>query len=165
MNKVAKMTAEITLQDAATFIWHEADILDRGDYDAWLDLWTGDGLYVIPINPDSDDYPNDLNIAYDDAGMRKMRVGRLAGGFAISAAPAAKTVRLNARFVLLEQAEGHALVRSAMHLTEDKFGRQRTFAANVEHRLVRTESGLKIRDKIVRLVNSDGVLTSISYLF
>ncbi|MDJ0933109.1 aromatic-ring-hydroxylating dioxygenase subunit beta [Breoghania sp.] len=162
----AVMTAEktISLQEAQEFIWLEADILDRADYDVWLKLWIEDGHYVIPVERDDDDFRNHLNILYDDASMRKMRTERLQGGFAISAVPAARTIRLSSRFAVIESLPGALKVRSAMHLTEDKFGRQRPFLADVEHHLVRRDGKLLIHDKIVRLINSEGVLTSISYL-
>ncbi|MBB4122478.1 aromatic-ring-hydroxylating dioxygenase subunit beta [Martelella radicis] len=161
------MTTEtgITLAEAQQFIWLEADILDRADYEAWLKLWTEDGHYVIPVEHDTTNFRDNLNIVFDDAKMRKMRVERLQGGFAISATPAARTVRLSSRFVVTEALPGSLKVRSAMHLTEDKFGRQRTFLADVEHHLVRRDGQLLIHDKVVRLINSEGVLTSISYLF
>lgn len=170
MSITSHANCDMTLWEAAEFIWHEADILDRRDYQAWLNLWQGDGFYIIPINPQSDDYKNELNIAYDNAEMRQMRVARLTGGFAISATPAAKTVRVNSRFVFTTPDDNEhnsqlIHVRSALHLTEDKFGRQRHFCADVEHRLMKTECGIALHDKIVRLINSDGVLTSISYLF
>ena len=159
------MDTEITLDEAVKFLWKEADILDRQDYDAWLPLWTEDGMYVIPVEKDTQDFANHLNLAYDNAEMRKARAARLQGGFSISAAPPAQSVRTLSRFVLTEEAPGAVTIRSAMHVIEDKFGRQRMFAANVEHKLVATEDGLRIAQKVVWLLNSDGMLTSISYLF
>lgn len=156
---------DISLREAEEFIWREADILDRADYGSWLSLWAPEGRYVIPIKYDATDFENSLNIVYDDAEMRRMRVERLGGGFAISATPAARTIRLASRFVVTHAEPGLIAVRSAMHLTEDKFDRQRVFVANVEHRLVRRDGALMIRDKVVRMINADGVLTSISYLF
>ena len=74
-------------------------------------------------------------------------------------------MRTLSRFVI-EGAEGDTVtVRAAQHVIEDKFGRQRMFAANVTWKLKVTEDGFMIRDKVIRLLNSDGVLTSISYLF
>ncbi len=155
---------EITLDDAIKFLWSEADILDRNDFDAWLPLWHG-GHYIIPIGDEVTDFANNLNIVYDDAQMRKARAARLSGGFSISAAPPARTVRTLSRFVFTEEAPGAVTIRSALHVIEDKFGRQRMFAANVEHKLIATENGIRITQKVVRLLNSDGMLTSISYLF
>ena len=158
--------AAITLEEAVNFIWDEAEILDRQDYDAWLPLWAEDaGFYVIPINPDSDDFANELNLAYDNEGMRKARAQRLQGGFSISAAPPAKTVRTVSRFKIVGAEGDRVTITAAQHVVEDKFGRQRMFAANLKYTLVKTEDGIRIHEKIVRLLNSDGVLTSISYLF
>jgi len=165
MNEHVKVDGNISLRQAEELIWLEADLLDRPDYNGWLDLWTQDGHYAIPTVPGETDFENTLNVAYDDTHMRKMRFARLHGGFAISATPAARTVRLLSRLVVLGAEKDALRIRSAMHLTEDKFGRQRTFAANVEHNLVHQDGVLRIRDKIVRLINADGVLTSISYLF
>lgn len=165
MNDLAKVKHTISLREAEEFLWREADALDRADYQAWLGMWDEGGHYVIPIQPDATDFEGTLNIAYDDAKMRAMRVDRLQGGFAISATPAARTIRLVSRLVVEKAGADFVKVRSAMHLTEHKFDRQRVFVANVEHHLVAREGALKIRDKVVRIINADGVLTSISYLF
>lgn len=159
------VASDVTLQDVSEFLWKEADLLDMRDYDAWLALWTGDGHYVIPIEKDGDDFANHLNIAYDDATMREMRVKRFQAGFSISSAPAADSVRTVSRFVIDQQDGDTVKVRAAQHVIEDKFGRQRMFAANVSWVLKVTDDGLMIRDKVIRLLNSDGMLTSISYLF
>ncbi|GAA4217514.1 3-phenylpropionate/cinnamic acid dioxygenase small subunit [Sagittula marina] len=159
------VATEVTLEEVTAFLWAEADLLDARDYDAWLALWTDDGHYVIPIEKNATDFANTLNIAYDDKAMRKMRVERFQAGFSISSAPPADSVRTVSRIVI-DKVEGEVItVRAAQHVIEDKFGRQRAFAANVEWALVVTENGLMIRDKVVRLLNSDGTLTSISYLF
>ncbi|MBB96052.1 MAG: aromatic-ring-hydroxylating dioxygenase subunit beta [Rhodobacteraceae bacterium] len=159
------VSSDVTLQQVTEFLWKEADLLDARDYDAWLALWAEGGHYVIPIEKDGDDFANMLNIAYDDGTMREMRVRRFQQGFSISSAPPADSVRTLSRFVI-DAVEGDTVtVRAAQHVIEDKFGRQRMFAANVSWVLKITDEGLMIRDKVVRLLNSDGMLTSISYLF
>ena len=156
---------DVNLAAITEFLWKEADLLDAKEYDQWLQLWTGSGHYVIPVDKQGDDFANTLNIAYDNALMRDMRVKRLQGGFSISAAPPAESVRTVSRIVI-DSVEGSLItVRAAQHVMEDKFGRQRSFAMNVTWKLEQTEEGLKIHDKIIRLLNSDGMLTSISYLF
>ncbi len=155
----------ISLQTAMEVIWLEADLLDGKDYDAWLDLWTEDGIYVIPVNPEAEDYAAVLNIAYDDDTMRRMRVARLRGGRSISAAPAAETVRTVSRFRLIKDDGDTVKVRCAQHLAEQKFDRARFFAADLTYTLVKTEDGIRMKEKVVALINSTGVLTSISYLF
>ncbi|MAC82490.1 MAG: aromatic-ring-hydroxylating dioxygenase subunit beta [Rhodobacteraceae bacterium] len=159
------VNTDVTLQAVTEFLWKEADLLDARDYDTWLALWSEGGHYVIPVEKEGDDFANMLNIAYDDSTMRVMRVRRFQQGFSISSAPPADSVRTLSRFVI-DAVDGDTVkVRAAQHVIEDKFGRQRMFAANVSWVLKVTDEGFMIRDKVVRLLNSDGMLTSISYLF
>lgn len=158
------MSVPITLEAAAAFAWLEADLLDRHDYLPWLGLWAPGGRYVVPIGRDAgDDHAARLNIAYDDAAMREARVKRLLSGFSMSAAPPARTVRTVSRFVRLE-GEGFAM-RAAQQVVEYKHQRTRVLAANVTYRLVTAEGGLRLREKVIRLINSDDALHGIGYLF
>jgi 3-phenylpropionate/cinnamic acid dioxygenase small subunit len=152
------------LGKVSAFLWAEADMLDGKEYDAWLALWLAEGHYTLPIG-DGDDFDNALNLCHDDEKMRRDRVTRFQQGFSISSAPPAQTVRTLSRFVLKEVQSDEITVRSAQHLIEDKFGRQRVWAANVTHKLVPHDANFKIKSKVVRLLNSDGMLNSFSYLF
>lgn len=152
------------LTDVTEFLWKEADILDRKDYDTWLGMWTADGLYIMPIG-DEEDYANQVNLCYDNAKMRKDRVGRFQAGFSISSAPPARTIRTISRIVIEDVTSDLIKVRAAEHLIEDKFGRQRVWAGNAYYTLKRQGSGFLLHRKIVKLLNSDGMLNSFSYLF
>ncbi|HBD89752.1 MAG: aromatic-ring-hydroxylating dioxygenase subunit beta [Rhodobacteraceae bacterium GWE1_64_9] len=164
MTEMSKIDSRALLAQVTEFLWAEADLLDRKDYDVWLDLWQGTGFYTLPIG-DTEDFANALNLCHDDAKMRRDRIVRFQQGFSISSAPPAQTVRTVSRIVI-EKAEGDVItVRSAEHVVEDKFGRQRLWAANMTHTLIATDGGFRIRNKVVRLLNSDGMLNSFSYLF
>ena len=152
------------LWQVTQFIWHEAAILDAREYDTWLDLWQPAGLYIIPIQ-EAEDYAEVLNLCYDDDKMRRDRIKRFQEAFSISSAPPAVTVRTLSRFVI-DAVDGNTVVVSCgQHLIEDKFGRQRLWAANVRYTLTSTGSSFTIQEKVVRLLNSNGVLNSFSYLF
>jgi len=155
----SELVAEVT-----AFLWFEADLLDDKDYDTWLNLWTEDGLYIMPMG-EGTDYANQLNLCYDNAKMRRDRVGRFQAGFSISSAPPAKTVRTISRIVIVSATDDLVEVRAAEHLVEDKFGRQRVWAGDAFYTLKREAAGFKLHQKIVRLLNSDGTLNSFSYLF
>ena len=157
-------TAAIGLFEAAEFIWREGEILDRQDYSEWLPLWTDGGIYVIPIERGDGDHADALNIAYDDAEMRKARVKRLKSGFSISSAPSARTVRSASRFVLGGQQDGATVVRCAQTIVEYKFERTRTLAADVVFHLIRRDGGIAIARKEIRFVNSDDFVWGIGYL-
>ncbi|WP_422367463.1 aromatic-ring-hydroxylating dioxygenase subunit beta [Pelagibius sp.] len=165
MTEMSKIDTQALLADVTRFVWHEADLLDACAYDDWLELWTEDGLYIMPIG-EGDDHANQLNLCYDNAKMRRDRIGRFQAGLSISSAPPAVTVRTVSRIVI-DSAEGDLItVRAAEHLVEDKFGRQRVWAGNVWYVLKVTEDGsFKLHQKVIRLLNSDGMLNSFSYLF
>ncbi|NVK47326.1 MAG: aromatic-ring-hydroxylating dioxygenase subunit beta [Rhodobacteraceae bacterium] len=164
MTEMSKIDMRSLLADVTEFIWAEGAMLDATEYDKWLDLWTEDGVYILPIG-EGEDYKNQLNLCYDNDKMRRDRIGRFQRGFSISSAPPAQTVRTLSRF-RIDAAEGDLIrVSCAEHLIEDKFGRQRVWAGNVSYTLKVTEDGFKIHEKIVRLLNSDGMLNSFSYLF
>nr|WP_319250977.1 aromatic-ring-hydroxylating dioxygenase subunit beta [uncultured Celeribacter sp.] len=164
MTEMSKIDTRALLSEVTEFIWTEGDLLDTKDYDGWLDLWTEDGLYIMPMG-EGDDYKNQLNLCYDNDKMRRDRIGRFQRGFSISSAPPAQTVRTLSRIRILS-AEGDLVkVSCAEHLIEDKFGRQRTWAGNAYYTLKKTDDGFKLHEKIVRLLNSDGMLNSFSYLF
>ncbi len=163
-----KPAQPITLQEAAQFIWLEADLLDTQDYTAWLALWTAGGRYVIPIERTGDGHADRLNVVYDDRLMREARVQRLRSGLSISASPSARTVRTVSRFRALGEQADAAHLRCAQHLVEYKYERTRTLAADVTYRLVRTDTaaggGIAIDEKVVRLINSDDALFGMGYL-
>ena len=154
----------ITLDDAIALVTLEADMLDHGDFRDWLSLYTPDGLYVVPIDPDTECFEKTLNYAYDNAEMRQNRVERLLGGRAISAMPPARTVRMLGRYRMLEADAAQCTLRCAQLLTELRQGRERYYADNVTFRLVSTAEGLKIDRKIIRLLTSTEALTAVSYI-
>lgn len=161
---IDKDVAAVTLADAQALIWAEAEMLDGLDYKAWLQLWTADGLYIVPADREVTDHAAALNILYDDAGMREARVKRLRSGFSMSAAPPARTVRTISRFVVKGESAGHIEVRAAQIWVEYKYGRSRLLAADVDYRLEATAEGLKIARKVVTLINADDPLHGIGYL-
>ncbi|CAN5319930.1 aromatic-ring-hydroxylating dioxygenase subunit beta [soil metagenome] len=153
-------------QDLIDFVWREAEMLDRQDYDAWLDLWTEDGIYIVPTACDAlDDYVAVVNIAYDDAEMRAARIKRLASGFATSSAPSARTARTVSRFVIDRLNANVVEVRTAMILAEYKYQRMRTMAANVDYRLETRGGRLMLKRKVVRLISAEDYQHGIGYLF
>ncbi len=118
----------------------------------------------MPVDREGDDHAARLNIAYDDAALREARVKRLRSGFSMSAAPPARTVRTVSRFVPLPGGEDFAM-RAAQQIVEFKYERTRVLAAGVTYRLVATAAGVRLQEKVVRLINSDGALHGIGYLF
>ena len=153
------------LNEVTAFIWTEADMLDHAEYQQWLALWDEEGRYIIPIDPALTDYENNLNYAYDDHHMRKLRVQRLENGEAISTAPKANTVRSVSRIRIVKDQDGEIILRCAQNLREFRKENLKHYTADVTFHLVRdAEQGFKINRKIINLVNSTDTLAGISYI-
>ncbi|MBB3084412.1 aromatic-ring-hydroxylating dioxygenase subunit beta [Geodermatophilus sabuli] len=152
---------------AVELIWREAELLDRKEYVAWNDLYAEDGHYIVPIDPDTEDFDNTLNMIYDDARMRGMRVTRMIEGYAIAAVDAARTVRTVSRFVPASVSDDQVVVRSAQVLVAYKRGRHDLWAGEVEHRIRLSAEGAdgdRITRKVVRLVDSEGAPPAAGFL-
>ncbi|MCW8692486.1 MULTISPECIES: aromatic-ring-hydroxylating dioxygenase subunit beta [Acinetobacter] len=153
------------LHEVTAFIWTEADMLDHAEYEEWLSLWDEAGKYIIPIDPNLTDYENNLNYAYDDHHMRKLRVERLVNGEAISTSPKANTVRSISRVRIIHQDENTVQLRCAQNLREFRKENLRHYTADVNYVLQRQEDGnFKIQRKIINLINSTDTLSGISYI-
>ncbi|WP_213573903.1 aromatic-ring-hydroxylating dioxygenase subunit beta [Rhodococcus sp. USK13] len=156
--------ADTRVLQAIELIWHEAALLDAKDYQAWDALWTDEGRYVIPIDPDTDDFDGSLNMVNDDTRMRRMRIERLTSGYSMSALAAARTVRTVSRFTVEDRSEDSITVRSAQILVGFKRDDQQTLAADVTHRIRYTDSGRRLDLKVIRLVNSQAAVNASGYL-
>lgn len=152
------------LNQVTAFIWAEGDMLDHGEFETWLSLWTEKGTYIIPIDPKEEDFENTLNYAYDDHHMRKLRVQRLTGGESISTSPQPRTVRTLSRLRVLFESEEHVTVRCAQNLREFRKDSLKHYSADIVYELERAGEGFKIQRKLVRLINSDDALAGLGYI-
>ncbi|MET0821059.1 MAG: aromatic-ring-hydroxylating dioxygenase subunit beta [Aeromicrobium sp.] len=161
-------TADPRVQRSIDLVWREADLLDRKEYVAWNALYDEDGLYVIPIDREAQEFDDVLNMVYDDAHMRQARVTRMIEGYAIAAVDAAITVRTVSRFIPVEVSDEEVTLRAAQVLVAFKRGVHDLWAADVEYR-VRLGDEAGGRDdrlvrKVVRLVDSDGAPPAAGFL-
>ena len=155
------------VQRAIQLIWHEAALLDRKDYPAWEELYTDDAHYIIPIDPDTEDFEGSLNMVFDDKRMRRLRVERMIQGYAPSAVAAAITARIVSRFEVVELSDTEVTIRSAQIVTAHKRHQTDTVGADLLHR-IRLGEGEgepdRIAQKVARLINSEDAVKASGYL-
>lgn len=137
------------------FLIEEASLLDRGAFDAWVDLFTPDGWYWVPASPAQADPYDHVSLFFENKPLMKMRAERLRHPRAHGLAAPIRTSRVLGNVLLHGADEGDVIVRSRFHLTEVQDGRQRVFAGIYVHRLAVTKDGPRIRVKRVDLVNAD----------
>jgi 3-phenylpropionate/cinnamic acid dioxygenase small subunit len=153
-----------TFARAIEFIWREAEMLDRRDYRAWLELWDASGFYVVPIDPQATDFAATLNYAYDDQHMRELRVQRMVSGYSASASDAARTVRTVSRFTLTSDAADVVEVKSAQVIVAYKRGASTIFAADLTHKISFATGEPRLVEKVIRLIDSTEALSAIGFL-
>src|SRR3954465_14198204 len=59
------------------FLLHEARLLDEARFDDWLSLFTPDGWYWVPSEPNQDNPHDTVSLIYDDRRLLGTRVRRL----------------------------------------------------------------------------------------
>ena len=137
------------------FLIEEAALLDRGAYESWINLFTGDGWYWVPASPAQTDPFDHVSLFFENKTLMRMRAERLQHPRAHGVAAPIRTSRVLGNVLIHGRDGSDILVRSRFHMAEVQDGRQRVFAGTYIHRLAATNDGLRIRVKRVDLVNAD----------
>lgn len=153
------------LNSVTAFVWAEADMLDHGEFAAWLDLWVPAGQYIVPIDPDTNDFDNTLNYANDNASMRRLRVERLTSGESVSTQPPARTVRSVSRLRVITHDGDTVTLRGAQDLRDFRKDTFHQHTADVTWTLVAHGDSWRIQRKVIRMINSVDTLSAVGYIF
>lgn len=149
------MSVMIGALEVERFLIEEAALLDRGAFDNWVELFTADGWYWVPVSPAQTDPFDHVSLFFENKALMRMRAERLKHPRAHGLAAPIRTSRVLGNVLIHGGESGDIVVRSRFHMTEAQDGRQRVFAGTYIHRLAVTEEGLRIRVKRVDLVNAD----------
>ncbi|WP_321967849.1 aromatic-ring-hydroxylating dioxygenase subunit beta [Burkholderia cepacia] len=139
---------------AKQFLYREARLLDTREFDAWLDLWTADGMYWLPHEPGQTSAHDHISLFWEDATLREVRALRVTNARNWSQQPPTRTARIVGNVLLHgRDAAGRLIVHSTLVVNEWRLG-QRTLAGLVTHKLDTSGDDWKIYLKRVDLVNS-----------
>lgn len=147
------------------FLYHEARLLDTQRYEEWLELFTDDATYWVPLEHNQKDPFETSSIMHDDRTLLELRVKQARHPRAHARLPLARTVHQVGNVLILEETAEAIRVASTLQLVEWRQEKQRTWGALVEHRLRRVDGGFRIAHKRVDLVNSEAELDGIAILF
>src|SRR5437899_11174302 len=75
------------------FLYHEARLLDTQQYEAWLELFTDDATYWVPLERDQKDPLETSSIIHDDRTLLELRVKQARPPPAHALLPVAHTVQ------------------------------------------------------------------------
>jgi len=156
------MTDDLVLvRQVEEFLFHEARLLDDREFEAWMALFTADGIYWIPATPGQTDPLGEVSIAYEDRQLLDVRVRRLRHPDNFADQPQARTRRVIGNVMLEDGGDGVVIARSNFTLTEFQNEEQRWFAGDYVHRLVPDGEAFAIREKRVNLLNCDAPMGGI----
>jgi 3-phenylpropionate/cinnamic acid dioxygenase small subunit len=146
------------------FLYHEARLLDLQRYEEWLELFTQDATYWVPLEQGQQDPRETSSIIYDDRTLLELRVKQFRHPRAHARQPLARTVHQVGNIVSLGETNGELRIGSTLTVVEFRHEKQRLYGALVEHRLRREGGTLRIAHKRIDLVNSEGELDGIAIL-
>ena len=146
------------------FLYHEARLLDEQRYEDWLELFTEDATYWLPLEQAQKDPFETSSLIHDDRTLLALRVKQLRHPRAHARVPLARTVHQVTNVMVGNDSGAEVLVASALSVIEFRSEKQRLYAALVQHRLRRNNGAFRIAHKRVDLVNSEGELDGISIL-
>ncbi len=139
------------------FVMAEARLLDELRFDDWLQLFTEDGHYWMPLAHGQTDTKLHASLMYEDKLLLKIRVERLHGARTYSQQPRSRCHHLLQQPTVesRDDAAGVYTTRTAFHYVETRMDEQTLYAGWATHTLVPVDGALRIRLKRVDLVNCD----------
>lgn len=145
-------------REVEQLLYLQAELLDGKHWQAWIDLFTDDGVYWMPVAPEQTEWLSSPSIFIEDRSLMEIRKGRVLHPNAWSQAPQWETNHLVSH-VAIESVQGDTLqVRSRFHLMELRRDSVRHFGGSYRHTLVRDPAGaLRIGLQRVDLFNSQAM--------
>jgi 3-phenylpropionate/cinnamic acid dioxygenase small subunit len=139
------------------FVVAEARLLDELRFDDWLQLFSDDGYYWMPLAHGQTDPRLHASLMYEDKLLLQVRVERLRGARTFSQQPRSRCHHLlqTPSVESRDEAAGIFTTRTAFHYVETRLDEQTLYAGWATHTLVSEGDALRIRLKRVDLVNCD----------
>lgn len=161
---VQKMGNELSPErkaQIAGLIQNETALLNKGDLDAWMNLFTDDGYYWMPLEAEQASPDEHDSLIYDNRALMEMRRDNLGHFLSPSMQVPVRSVRILGDLSYQDS----SVVSSAVDVNTSVIAviyhrRQDTFAGNVTYTVV-GEDNPKIFRKRVDLINADGELDAI----
>ncbi len=151
--------------EVQSFLLREARMLDAKAWRDWADLFTEDGTYWVPATAGQADALYHVSHVYENRLLREVRIRRYANENAHSLQPAPRSLHIVGPAEVEDPAGDPVIVHATLLMVEYRRDEQTLLAGRTRHELVRSDSGFKIRQKRIELVNCEGMHGSVhSYL-
>lgn len=136
-------------------LYRQAELLDGKHWQAYIDLFSADGVYWMPARPDQTGWEAEPSIFAEDVLLMEIRKNRVSHPNAWSQAPMWETNHLVSHVAIESVGENQIKVRSRFHLMELRRDNVRHFGGRYQHWLVRGADGaLRIQLQRVDMFNA-----------
>jgi 3-phenylpropionate/cinnamic acid dioxygenase small subunit len=152
-----------TDQELINFVVREARLIDMHRLDEWLELFTDDGIYWMPLEWGQTDPRLTASLMYEDKLLLTIRIERLKGNRTFSQKPRSRchhvlqTPQIDKR----DEVNNEYVTWTPMHYVETRHDDQQIYAAWATHKLSVVDDKLRIKLKRVDLVNCDAAFGNI----
>jgi 3-phenylpropionate/cinnamic acid dioxygenase small subunit len=136
------------------FLYRQAELLDGKDWQAWIDLFTPEGVYWMPPEPSHTTWEGMPAIFAEDRNLMVVRMKRILHPDAWSQRPLWETNHVVSNVVVEKEAKDEVVVRSRFHMLELRRDDVRHFAGRYRHTLKKTAKGLAIKLQRVDMANA-----------
>jgi len=151
--------------DLEQLLYRESRLLDEGRFEQWLELFSGDATYWIPVGDTRSDPQTQLSLVYDDRSHLEDRVWRLTQSRGPSQEPAFTTVHLVSNVEPgVPAADGTLTVRSCLVVFEERAGQTGAWSGRCEHDLVPCGESWLIAAKRVHLLQRGRSINNLTIL-
>lgn len=136
------------------FLFMQSELLDTKAWQAYIDLFTEDGLYWMPVSAQQQEWLDTPSIMLEDKSLLTVRMNRMLHPGAWSMAGLWETSHIVGNVRIEAVHDGEIQVRSRFHMFEQRRNIARQFAGVYWHTLVESQGTLKIKLQRVDLVNA-----------
>lgn len=147
-------TTTDVLREIEELLYRQSELLDSKLWQDYIDLFTDDGVYWMPVTPEQTEWEGSPSIFAEDKHMMEVRMGRVTHPTAWSQAPMWATSHVLGNVVIEAEGPGEWQVRSRFHMMELRRDLVRHFGGTYRHTLVRQAGQLKIKLQRVDMFNA-----------
>lgn len=148
----------------AQFLYFEARLQDRHDYDGWEALWEDDAIYWVPANGHDTDPERQMSIIYDSRSRIHIRIQQLKTGRRHTQTPRSELARTISNIEIEEVTENEVSVCANAIVYEDNLRGETIWASRNDYRLRMVDGAFRLVRKKIGLVNNSKPIFTLSFL-
>ena len=150
------------------FIYKEQRCIDEKRWSDWLDLFSDDAEYWIPLDNSDESPGQSLSIVYETKIGMELRCRRYAHPLLHAQNPPSRTAHSSANIMLdqIDEEKNSYVVHAQFTMHEYRLNTQKTWAGNMLYHLQKFGvNDFKIARKKVELIDTEGEMETINVLF